>query len=59
MMKFLKKVKCKVFVCCKSKCTINDTNNNGIPDELTIENLEEHDKSEMSYAKKYKVVVNV
>ena len=58
-MNFLKKVKCKVFVCCKSKCTIGDSNNDGIPDKLTIENLEEHDKSMISDAKKYKVVVAV
>ena len=51
-MKFLKKIKCKVFVCCKSKCSLNDSNGDGIPDKLTIENSEENDN-------KYKVVVNV
>jgi hypothetical protein len=24
MLKLLKKVKCKIFFCCKSKCSIND-----------------------------------
>jgi hypothetical protein len=23
---FLKRIKCKIFVCCKSKCSINDEN---------------------------------
>lgn len=34
---FLSKVKCKVFVCCKSKCSINDTDGDGIPDQIVIE----------------------
>ena len=37
---FLSKVKCKVFVCCKSKCSLNDTDGDGIPDQLTIEHAE-------------------
>lgn len=52
MLKLLKKIKCKVFFCLGSKCTLNDTDQNGIPDQLTIENLEEHDKQ-------YKLVVGV
>jgi len=24
MFKLLKKIKCKIFICCKSKCSIND-----------------------------------
>jgi len=64
IIKILKRLKCKVFICFKSKCSLNDTDNNGVVDELTIENFkcnnkEEHDKSEISYAKKYKVVVSV
>ena len=23
---FLKRIKCKIFICCKSKCSINDDN---------------------------------
>ena len=26
MFKFLKKIKCKIFICCKSKCSMNDDN---------------------------------
>jgi len=52
IIKILKRLKCKVFICFKSKCSLNDTDNNGVVDELTIENLEDH-------AKKYKVVVSV
>lgn len=36
MWKFLNKIKCKLFVCCKSQCTLNDTNGDGIPDEIKI-----------------------
>lgn len=32
MFKFLKKI--KIQFCCGSKCVINDTNNDGIPDEI-------------------------
>ena len=34
--KFLKNFKCNFFVCCKSKCSINDTDGDGIPDTLEI-----------------------
>ena len=36
MMKLLKRIKCKLFVCCKSQCSLNDTNGNGIVDEVQI-----------------------
>lgn len=26
MFKFLKQLKCKIFICCKSKCSMNDDN---------------------------------
>ena len=32
----LNRIKCKMFICCNSKCSLNDTNNDGIPDELVI-----------------------
>jgi hypothetical protein len=38
--KILTKIRCKLFVCCGSKCSINDTDDDGIPDELVIENLD-------------------
>jgi len=50
--KLLKRIQCKIAICCNSKCSINDKDNDGIPDQLTIQNLEEHDK-------KYKFVVEV
>jgi hypothetical protein len=34
MWKFLSKLKCKVFVCCKSKCSMNDTDGDGVVDEI-------------------------
>jgi hypothetical protein len=37
MLKFLKKVKCKMFVCCGSKCSLNDTDGDGVIDEIKIE----------------------
>ena len=33
----LKAISCKLNVCCKSKCSLNDTNNDGIIDELEWE----------------------
>ncbi len=38
----LKKIKCKVFVCCSSKCSINDKDNDGIPDEIIIRKYDTH-----------------
>lgn len=35
--KFLSKFKCKVFICCKSKCSINDVDRDGIPDEIVTQ----------------------
>lgn len=37
MLKLLKKIVCKFQICCKSKCTLNDTNGDGIPDQITFE----------------------
>ncbi len=36
MLKLIKKIKCKLFVCCKSQCSLNDTDHDGIPDEIKI-----------------------
>ena len=41
MLKILKKIKCKIFVCCGSKCSLNDQDKDGIPDELKIEKTKE------------------
>ena len=40
MLKLLKKIKCKLFACCGSKCSIEDTNNDGIPDKIVITHCE-------------------
>ena len=37
MWKLMKKFMCKMSICCKSKCSYNDTNGDGIPDEIKIE----------------------
>ncbi len=47
--KLLKRIQCKIAICCNSKCSINDKDNDGIPDEIVIEN-ENEDK---------KIVINV
>jgi len=38
MFKFLKKIMCKMSVCCNSKCSMNavDTDNDGVPDTVEI-----------------------
>jgi len=33
----IKIIRCKMFICCKSSCSLNDTNNDGIPDTIIIE----------------------
>jgi len=42
--KLLKRIQCKIAICCNSKCSINDTDNDGIPDEIVIENENEDKK---------------
>jgi len=37
----LKHIKCKFFVCCGSKCSLNDTDGDGIVDSIKIESIEE------------------
>lgn len=34
--KFFKSFRCNFIMCCKSKCSINDTDGDGIPDTLEI-----------------------
>ena len=34
---FLKMIKCRVFICCNSKCSLNDTDGDGIIDTIKIE----------------------
>jgi len=42
MFKLLQKLKCKLFVCCGSKCSLNDVDGDGIVDSITIENIKEN-----------------
>tara|TARA_R110002072_G_scaffold80246_2_gene184568 strand:+ start:63 stop:272 length:210 start_codon:yes stop_codon:yes gene_type:complete len=32
---FLKRLKCKAFVCCGSKCSLNDTDGDGMIDQIS------------------------
>lgn len=40
MWKWINKLKCKFAICCNSKCSLNDTDGDGIVDSVTIQNLE-------------------
>ena len=51
--KILTKIRCKLFVCCGSKCSVNDTDNDGIPDELVVEKIEA-EKERADYLEKLK-----
>ena len=42
MLAFLKKLKCKLFVCCGSKCSLNDVDGDGVIDSITIEEVKEN-----------------
>jgi hypothetical protein len=48
----LKRIQCKIAICCNSKCSLNDTDKDGIPDQIVIENEEDSEN-------KYKFVVEV
>tara|TARA_R110000824_G_scaffold251084_3_gene439817 strand:- start:106 stop:258 length:153 start_codon:yes stop_codon:yes gene_type:complete len=37
MWKIIKKIVCKFQICCKSNCTLNDTNGDGVPDQITFD----------------------
>jgi len=37
MLKFLKKI--KIYFCCGSKCVLNDTDNDGVIDEIKISKI--------------------
>jgi len=43
MWKLLSRMKCKIMVCCNSKCSMNDTDGDGIVDSVTIQK-EKYDK---------------
>ena len=36
-------LKCKVFICCKSKCSLNDNDGDGVIDSITVQK-ENYDK---------------
>ena len=42
MFKLLQKLKCKLFVCCGSKCSLNDLDGDGVVDSITIEDVKEN-----------------
>jgi len=42
MLGFLKKLKCKLFVCFGSKCSLNDKDGDGVIDSITIEEVKEN-----------------
>jgi len=37
MLSLLKRLKCKLFICCGSKCSLNDNDGDGVIDEIKIE----------------------
>ena len=41
LINILKKIKCKIFVCCGSKCSLNDTNGDGEVDQVKVETEDE------------------
>ena len=50
----IKIIKCKIFVCCKSSCSINDTNGDGIPDTVKIEYQLDEEKMKEQREKYFK-----
>lgn len=42
MFKLLQKLKCKLFVCFGSKCSLNDENGDGIVDSITIQEVKKN-----------------
>jgi len=44
MWKLLSKLKCKMMVCCNSKCSMNDTDGDGVVDSIVIESCDEQKK---------------
>lgn len=39
---FWKKVRCKLFICCKLKISLNDIDGDNIPDEIKIKKCEDN-----------------
>lgn len=37
---FLNRIKCKILICCNSKCSLNDVDNNGKNDTFSIETID-------------------
>ena len=47
LFKILNRLRCKMFACFGSKCSIEDTNNDGIPDKIIIEKCEKCEKNNL------------
>jgi len=56
--KLLDKIKCKLACCFQSKCTmkLNDTDADGVPDELDVEIRDKEDKIIDELSKKYSFI---
>ena len=54
---FLKMLKCRVFICCNSKCSLNDTDGDGQIDTIKIENIKEQ-KNKYDNDTEYKIPIN-
>tara|TARA_R110002153_G_scaffold219904_1_gene372390 strand:+ start:151 stop:333 length:183 start_codon:yes stop_codon:yes gene_type:complete len=57
MWKGLKKIMCKMTICCKSKCSLNDTDGDGIPDEVNINSSDFLEEIKQEFIEELKEIV--